>query len=83
MDGKGADVADKNFPKDVYLPEVLFELRRVGKSIRVVAIDPITKTEVTMVAPHNASREDIKRVATRKLAYVIAKKQAAEKDPKA
>ena len=70
-------MADKNLPKDVYLPEVLFELRRVGKSIRVVAIDPITKTEVTMVAPHNASREDIKRVATRKLAYVIAKKQAA------
>ena len=69
--------------KEVYLPEVLFELRRVGKSIRVVAIDPITKTEVSMIAPHNADREDIKRVAARKLAYVIAKKQGAEKDPKA
>ncbi len=70
-------MADKNFPKDVYLPEVLFELRRVGKSIRVIAIDPITKTEITMVAPYNAHQEDIKRVAARKLAYVIGKKQAA------
>lgn len=61
----------------VYLPEVLFEFRTVGKSYRVVAIDPITQTEVTMIAPVKASREDIKKVAARKLAYVIGKKQAA------
>ncbi|MFQ5764898.1 MAG: hypothetical protein ACE5GT_08220, partial [Rhodospirillales bacterium] len=55
--------------------EVLFEFRRVGKSIRVVAIDPISRTEVTMVAPKGASYEGVKRIAARKLAYVIAKKR--------
>ena len=63
--------------KDVYLPEVLFELRRVKNAIRVIAIDPITQTEVTMIAPAKGNIEDIKRVAARKLAYVLGKKQAA------
>ncbi len=71
-------MADKISPEDVYLPEVLFEFRRVGKSIRVIAIDPITKIEVTMVAPVDATREEIKRTAARKLAYVIAKKRNEE-----
>ena len=66
--------------KDVYLPEVLFELRRVKKAVRVVAIDPITGTEVITIVPHKADIEDIKRVAARKLAYVIAKKRAARAD---
>jgi len=74
-------VADKVSPEDVYLPEVLFELRRVGKSVRVVALDPITKTEVTMIAPSDAGREEIKRIAANKLAYVIAKKLSAEQEP--
>lgn len=64
----------------VYLPEVLFEMRKVGKTLRVVAIDPITRTEVSMVAPAKANKYDIQRVAARKLAYVISKKQAAERD---
>ena len=64
----------------VYLPEVLFEMRKVGKTLRVVAIDPITQTEVTMIAPAKASKNDIQRVAARKLAYVLGKKQAAERD---
>lgn len=69
--------------KDVYLPEVLFEIRRVGRSARVAAIDPITGTEVILVAPAKLSLKDMKRVAARKLAYVMAKKQAAaERDKK-
>jgi len=72
-------VADKG----VYLPEVLFEIRRVGRSARVAAIDPITGTEVILVAPAKLSLKDMKRVAARKLAYVMAKKQAAaERDKK-
>jgi len=66
--------------KRVYLPEVLFELRRVDKAVRVVAIDPVSGTEVVMVAPRKANIEDIKRVAARKLAYVIGKKRAARDD---
>jgi len=60
-------------PKDVYLPEVLFQFQRVGGSVRVVAIDPITGIEVTMVAPPTGELEGVKRIAARKLAYVIAK----------
>ncbi len=74
-------MADKVSPEDIYLPEVLFEFRRVKKTVRVIAIDPITKTEVIMVAPVDATREEIKRTAARKLAYVIAKKRNAEKGP--
>ena len=61
--------------EDFYLPEVLIEVRRVGKSLRVNAIDPTTGTEVIMVAPVNTSRAHIKKNAARKLAYVIAKKK--------
>lgn len=68
--------------KGVYLPEVLFEIRRVGRSARVAAIDPITGTEVILVAPAKLSLKDMKRVAARKLAYVMAKKQAAAKRDK-
>ena len=75
-------MTDKISPEDVYLPEVLFEFRRVKKTVRVIAIDPITKTEVIMVAPIDATREEIKRTAARKLAYVIAKNRNAEKGPK-
>ncbi len=64
--------------KDVYLPEVLFEFHHTGVSnaaIRVVAIDPITKTEVTMVGAPGYGDETLKRLAARKLAYVIARRQ--------
>ena len=63
--------------KGNYLPEVLFEMRRVGRSVRVAAIDPITPTEVILVAPAKLSLNDMKRVAARKLVYVMSKKQAA------
>jgi hypothetical protein len=62
-------------PRDVYLPEVLFEFRRVGRSVRVVAIDPISGVEVIMVAPPTGTLEGVKRIAARKLAYVISKKK--------
>ncbi len=64
--------------KDVYLPEVLFEFQQVGKALRVVAIDPITNTEVTMVGDPGCGRETLKRLAARKLAYVLAKRQQAK-----
>ena len=70
-------MADKGTPKDVYLPEVLIEYRRVGKMLRVIAIDPITRIEVITIAPLDATKNEIKRNAARKLAYVIAKKKQA------
>ena len=66
--------------RGVYLPEVLFEFRRIGKLTRVVAIDPITGTEVIMVGAPGYSRWMLKRLGARKLTYVIAKKRRAEED---
>lgn len=73
-------MAKKLSPENVYLPEVLFEFRRVGNSVRVTAIDPITATEITMVAPTKGNQNEIKKIAARKLAYVMAKKKASEKN---
>ena len=73
-------MADKGPLKDVYLPEVLFEWRRVGKSLRVTAIVFITGTEVVMVAPAKATRKEIKQFAAMKLVYVLSKKQGGGED---
>ncbi len=61
-------------PEDVYLREILFEFHQVGKSVRVTAIDPRTGIEVVMVGAPKYGQEALKRLATRKLRYVIAKK---------
>ena len=61
--------------KDVHLHEGLFEFRPVGRFVRVAAIDPITGIEVTMVRDVTYGEEMLKRIAVRKLKYVIAKRQ--------
>ena len=58
------------------LNEVLYEFRPVGNILRVTAIDPKTGTEIIMVADPRYGEEVIKRLAARKLAYVIAKKKS-------
>jgi len=55
------------------LREVLFEIMKVGHALRVTAIDPDSGTEVTMVADPRATDAEIKRLAARKLWYVIQK----------
>lgn len=52
--------------------EVLFEFRAIGNQWRVTALDPKTGTEVVIVAPRNASREDIKKIAAAKLQRALA-----------
>lgn len=60
-------------PEDVRLGRVYFEMREVGKYVRVSAIDPITNTEVHIAGDRSAGNEALKRIALRKLRYVIAK----------
>ncbi|MEK9724471.1 MAG: hypothetical protein VW405_13450 [Rhodospirillaceae bacterium] len=62
-------------PQDVNLREVLYEFVKVGHYLRVNAIDPRTGIEVTMIADPRYGQTMIKRLAARKLAYVIAKKR--------
>lgn len=59
----------------VGLKQVLFEFVRVGQTVRVNAIDPETGIEVSMVGDAKAGVEVLKRLATRKLEYVIAKRR--------
>jgi len=61
--------------KDAPPREVLFELRRLGNSVRVNAIDPSTNIEVTIIGDPRVGEEALKRTAMRKLIYVIAKRR--------
>ena len=54
--------------------EVLFEIFRVGGSVKVNAIHAATLTEVTVVCPATATQQQMKTLAVQKLRYVLAKK---------
>jgi hypothetical protein len=58
-------------------PEVLFEFHRIGNSLRVAAIDPVTNIEVTIVAPAWCGERNAQRVALQKLMYVRGKRARA------
>ena len=62
-------------PEKVKLNEVLFEFVLVGRYLRVNAIDPRTGIEISMIADPRQGKTIIKRLAARKLAYVISKKR--------
>jgi len=60
---------------DIQLKEVLFELHYTGgRAVRVIAIDPATATEVTMVGDAAQSEEMLKKLAAQKLVYVMNKR---------
>ncbi|MDQ2101250.1 DUF6898 family protein [Azospirillum isscasi] len=58
--------------------EVLFEFQRVGSYLKVMAIDPVTATEVSVVGPATGSLELLKRTAISKLQFVM-KRDAAKR----
>ena len=56
--------------------EVLFEFHQMGRSVRVSAVDSRTGTEVQIVGDARYGREALKRVALRKLQYMLDKRAA-------
>ena len=50
-------------PGDGYL----IEFRPAGASVQVIAIDPLTGLEVSIVGPSNAAQSDLVALAVRKL----------------
>ena len=56
--------------------EVIIEFHRIGKSVKVSAMDTKTLTEVSIVGPANAGEEILKRNVLRKLEYVLAKNKS-------
>ena len=47
--------------------EILFEFTIVGSAVKVVAIDPVSGLEVSVMGPAQASRADMQRLAAGKL----------------
>lgn len=55
--------------------EYLIEFIPIGHAIKVCAVDPLTKLEVSIVGPASAGEEELKRTAVRKLEYILEKKK--------
>ena len=56
------------------LKEVIIEFHRIGNSVKVTAVDPVSLVEVSIVGPPDAGEETLKRTAVRKLEYVLNKR---------
>jgi len=55
------------------LGEVLFEFITQGNFVKVVAVDPVTNTEISLVGDRRAGRTALENAAIQKLKYVINK----------
>ena len=53
------------------LSEVLFEFIQQGRYVKVVAMDPVSRVEVTVVGDRAATKDTLKRIAINKLRYVL------------
>lgn len=58
--------------------EYIIEFQQHGASVKVSAIDAATLTEVSLVGPSTARREDLQRAALQKLLFVLGKNGAAK-----
>lgn len=55
--------------------DVIFELLRVGHALKVSAVDPATGTEVSIVGDPAVGESALKRLAMRKLEYMLARRK--------
>ena len=53
--------------------EVYFEFTLIGAAVKVVAMDSLTGTEVSVMGPANAAQSDLKRLALAKLKARLAR----------
>ncbi|MAU41691.1 MAG: hypothetical protein CMF31_08710 [Kordiimonas sp.] len=51
----------------------LIEFRQIGQSVKVSAVDPVSKMEVSIVGAARAPRQQLIQTAIRKLEYVMKK----------
>jgi len=64
--------------KGFYLGEVLFEFIVQGNFVKVMAVDPVTGTEVSIVGDSRASKSTLEKVATKKLVMVLKRKRGED-----
>ena len=69
------DLTELTTYKDICLREVLFEFYKIKNFVRVTAIDPISGIEAKIIGPINHNNEALKKLAIRKLKYMISKKK--------
>ena len=60
------------------LPEVLFEFVVHGNFVKVMAVDPDTGIEVSIVGDRRTSKEILENLATKKLVLAIKRKKIKE-----
>ena len=58
--------------------EILFEFVQVGAQMRVAAVDSATGLEAVVIAPANAARVDLERLALRKLQRLLGEEENGE-----
>ena len=51
--------------------DYLIEMHRIGNSVKVTAVDPVTGMEASIVGPANAGKHLLSKNAVRKLEYVM------------
>lgn len=56
----------------------IVEFVSVGKNLKVIAIDPVTMREVSIVGAHKAGQKALAKLAVKKLQYVL--KRDKDKD---
>lgn len=55
--------------------EVLLEFQAIGNTVKVTATDPLTLIAVSIVGSAQAGDETLRRIAIRKLEYMLAKRR--------
>ena len=66
-------MTNRAMQKNDILGEVLFEFIPHGNFVKVIAVDPITNTEIIIVGDRRAGRQTLQMTAMQKLRYVILK----------
>ena len=59
--------------------DIIIEFYQVGAYVKVTAVDTVTYTEVSIVGDPTRSEEALKRVAIRKLEYILERDRKAAK----
>ncbi len=52
---------------------IIFEFVRLGNSVKVTAIDPVSLIEVSLVGPASGDQAALRRAALRKLEFMRAR----------
>lgn len=55
--------------------EAIIEFRRIGHTVKVSAVDPVTQLEVSIIAPATSSEREMSAAAIKKLQYMLARQK--------